>query len=69
MFDSLKEDLPRDSEEDSDVAPMSPLVNAPTKQDMLKKELKNAERSIKLASASSASEDESANEKKRKFLQ
>ena len=46
MFDALKEDLPRESEEDSDVAPMSPLVNAPTKQDLLKKELKKAERSV-----------------------
>ena len=31
MFDALKEDLPRESEEDSDVAPLSPLVNVPSK--------------------------------------
>ncbi len=65
MFDALKD---QSSEQDSDVAPMSSLVDTPTKEELLKKELKKAQKSVQLASASSASEDESANEKKRKFL-
>lgn len=66
MFDALKD---QSSEQDSDVAPMSSLVDTPTKEELLKRELKKAQKSVQLASASSASEDESANEKKRKFLQ
>jgi hypothetical protein len=50
------------------VAPMSALVDTPTKEELLKKELKRAERSLKLASASSASEDESATERKKQYL-
>jgi hypothetical protein len=50
------------------VAPISAIVDTPSKEELLKKELKRAERSLKLASASSASEDESANERKRKYL-
>jgi hypothetical protein len=71
MLDALKDipNQPQQSEEDSDVAPMSSLVDTPTKEELLKRELKKAERSLKLASASSASEDESATEKKKKFLQ
>ena len=68
MLNALKDVAPQQSEEDSDVAPISALVDTPSKEDLLKKELKRAERSLKLASASSASEDESATERKRKYL-
>ncbi len=75
MLDALKELSkegasypPQQSEEDSDVAPMSAIVDTPSKEDLIKKEQKRAERSLKLASASSASEDESATERKRKYL-
>lgn len=50
---------------DSDVAPMSPLVDMPTKEELKKAEMRKAEKSLKLAS--STSEDElSEAEKQRK---
>ena len=67
MLDALK-DIVQQSEEDSDVAPISAIVDIPTKEELLKKEYRRAERSLKLASSSSASEDESATERKRKIL-
>jgi hypothetical protein len=57
------------SGEDSDVAPMSALVDTPTKEEVKERDRRKAQRSVMMASASSASEDESANEKKRKMLQ
>ncbi len=39
MFDALKD---QSSEQDSDVAPMSSLVDTPTKEELLKRELKKA---------------------------
>jgi hypothetical protein len=70
MLDALKDiaNGVQQSEEDSDVAPISAIVDTPTKEELLKKEKRRAERSLKLASASSASEDESATERKRKIL-
>jgi len=53
------------SEEDSDVAPMSALVDTPSKEELKRMEMKKAEKSLKMAS--STSEDElSASEKKAK---
>lgn len=57
---------PKQSEEDSDVAPMSALVDTPTKEELKRLEMKKAEKSLKMAS--SASEDDlSASEKRTKL--
>lgn len=54
------------SEEDSDVAPMSALVDTPSKEELKRIEMKKAEKSLKMAS--STSEDElSASEKRTKL--
>lgn len=64
MLDMMKElsetagQVPQDSEEDSDVAPMSPLVDAPTPAELQAKALKAAEKSVKLASSASESESD-----------
>ena len=55
------------SEEDSDVAPMSPLVDAPTPEDIQKIEKQKVEKAVRFASSPSASEDElSGTEKSKK---
>ena len=71
MLDLLKSEvgnLQQQSDQDSDVAPMSALVDTPSKEELKQLEMKRAEKSLKMASASSASEDEqSANEKRKKL--
>ena len=46
------------SEEDSDVAPMSPLVDTPTPEEEKKIEKSQVEKAVRFASSPSASEDE-----------
>ncbi len=63
MLDAL---APNQSGEDSDVAPMSALVDTPSREEIKRQEMKKAEKSLKMAS--STSEDElSASEKKAKL--
>lgn len=46
MLDSLRDEVandpPRESEEDSDVAPMSALVDTPSKEELKRREIKKA---------------------------
>lgn len=56
-----------DESGDSDMAPMSSLVDLPSEEELKEYEKKKLEKSVKMAAASSASEDElSATEAKKK---